>query len=262
MSRTKKRLLLGVKSENVNRGSIAQPKRKKHRLEENLMGEFIELTASDGHKLGAYRAAPSGSAKGGVVVIQEIFGVNSHIQAVADGYANEGYVAIAPALFDRERPDIQLGYESDDIETGRGIAFPMGFETPVLDIGAAVEAAREGGKVGTVGYCWGGSLSYLAACKLDIACAVGYYGGQITKMLDADPTAKPKVPTILHFGEHDAGIPLDMVDRVRAENPDVPIYMYDAGHGFNCDHRGSYDEASANVALERTLAHFQAHLAA
>ena len=224
------------------------------------MGTTIQLTASDGHQLAAYRADPEGTPKGGVVVIQEIFGVNSHIRAVADGYAAAGYVAIAPAMFDRLQRDVELGYEGDDIATGRDLAFPMGWETPVLDMGAAVTAAAGAGKVGTVGYCWGGSLSYLAACKLPVACAVGYYGGQITKILAADPTAKPKVPTILHFGEHDAGIPLTDVDQVKAENPDLPVYMYDAGHGFNCDHRGSYDEASAKTALDRTLAFFAEHL--
>ena len=224
------------------------------------MGTTIQLTASDGHQLAAYRADPEGAPKGGVVVIQEIFGVNAHIRAVADGYAAAGYVAIAPAMFDRVKRDVELGYEGDDIGIGRDMAFPMGWETPVLDMGAAVSAAAEAGKVGTVGYCWGGSLSYLSACKLDIACAVGYYGGQITKILDADPTAKPKVPTMLHFGNNDAGIPLDMVERVRSENPNVPIHMYEAGHGFNCDHRGSYDEASAKTARARTLEFFAEHM--
>ena len=226
------------------------------------MGTMLELTASDGHTLGAYRADPEGTPKGGVVVIQEIFGVNQHIREVADGYAGEGYVAIAPALFDRSRPSVELGYEGDDIGIGRELAFPMGWETPILDIGAAVTAAAEVGKVGVVGYCWGGSLAYLSACKLDVSCAVGYYGGQILKILAADPTAHPKVPTILHFGEHDSGIPLDDVAQVRAENPDIPVYMYDAGHGFNCNHRGSYDENACNTALERTLAFFQSHVGA
>ncbi|NKC16227.1 MAG: dienelactone hydrolase family protein [Gammaproteobacteria bacterium] len=224
------------------------------------MGQFIELNASDGHICNAYRAEPASAPKGGVVVIQEIFGVNGHIREVADGYALEGYLAIAPALFDRSKKDVQLGYNPDDIAIGRDMAFPMGWDAPILDIGAAVEAARQGGKVATVGYCWGGSLAYLCACKLDIGCAVGYYGGQITKILDTDPSAKPKVPTMLHFGERDAGIPMDMVERVRQENPTIPIHMYDAEHGFNCDHRGSYDAAAAKVALERTLAFFATHL--
>ncbi|MCB1745298.1 MAG: dienelactone hydrolase family protein, partial [Gammaproteobacteria bacterium] len=147
-----------------------------------------------------------------------------------------------------------------DIETGRDIAFPLGFDAPILDIAAAVEAVRTAGKVGTVGYCWGGSLSYLAACRLDITCAVGYYGGQITRMLDADAGTLPKVPTILHFAEHDHGIPLADVDRVRQANPDLPIYMYNAGHGFNCNHRGSFDDAAARLARERTLSFLAEHL--
>ena len=193
------------------------------------MGKMIELTASDGHKFGAYRADPAGPAKGGVVVIQEIFGVNQHIKEVTDGYAALGYVAVAPALFDRSQAGVDLGYEAADIDIGRELAFPMGFATPVLDLQAAVAEASAGGKVGTVGYCWGGSLSYLCACKLDVACAVGYYGGQITKILDADPQAKPKVPTILHFGEQDAGIPPEMVDRVKQEesqHPDLHVQRW------------------------------------
>jgi carboxymethylenebutenolidase len=224
------------------------------------MGEMITLTASDGHQLQAYKAEPSGAPRGGVVVIQEIFGVNAHIKEVADGYAKEGYLAIAPALFDRARPGIELGYDEAAIAEGRDLAFSMDWATPQKDLAAAVEAASAGGKVGVVGYCWGGSLTYLAACRLDVAAASGYYGGQITKLLDDDPSAKPKAPTILHFGEQDAGIPLADVERVRAENPDVPIYMYNAGHGFNCDHRGSYDADATKAALDRTLSFFAEHL--
>jgi carboxymethylenebutenolidase len=226
------------------------------------MGSMVQLTAADGHQFAAYESRPEGIPRGGVVVIQEIFGVNGHIREVADGYAKAGFLAIAPALFDRLQKDVELGYEGADVESGRVLAFPMGWETPVLDMGAAVTAASAAGKVGIVGYCWGGSLSYLAAAKLPVACAVGYYGGQIMKILEADATAKPRVPTMLHFGEHDAGIPLDVVDAVRAENPDVPVHMYDAGHGFNCDHRASFDAASAEVALGRTLDFFEQNLRA
>jgi carboxymethylenebutenolidase len=225
------------------------------------MGETIELTASDGHKLSAYTAAPAGTPKGGVVVIQEIFGVNIHIREVADGYAEAGYLAIAPAMFDRAKRDVELGYEGDDIGIGRDIAFPLGWVKPVLDLAAAADAARAGGKVATVGYCWGGSLSFLAACKCDVDCAVGYYGGQILKILEADPTAAPKAPVMMHFGDQDAGIALTDVDQVKAEFPDIPVHIYSAGHGFNCNHRGSYDEVSAKSALERTLAFFDQHLA-
>jgi len=224
------------------------------------MGEKIQLTAADGHVLDAYRAEPQGSPRGGVVVIQEIFGVNLHIREVADGYARQGYLAIAPALFDRKQRGLELGYDEDDIAVGRDIAFPLGWEGPRLDLAAAASGAKAAGKVGSVGYCWGGSLSYLCACQVDVDCAVGYYGGQITKLMDSGEEATPKVPTMLHFGTQDAGIPLADVERIRAACPDVRVYLYEAGHGFNCDHRGSYDETACKQALERTLAFFGEHL--
>ncbi len=225
------------------------------------MGQTIELTASDGHTLSAYRADPAGTPKAGVVVIQEIFGVNAHIRDVADDYAAQGYLAIAPAIFDRSRPGVELGYDENAIAEGRALAFAMDPELPVRDIDAAVKVASSAGKVGVVGYCWGGSLTFMAACKLDITAASGYYGGQIVAALDREPDLAPAAPLIMHFGERDAGIPLDDVDRIRKTFPDVPIYMYDAGHGFNCDHRASYDEASCRTARERTLEFFERHLA-
>ena len=224
------------------------------------MGQTIELTASDGHTLGAYRADPAGTPKAGVVVIQEIFGVNAHIREVADDYAAQGYLAIAPALFDRSRPAVELGYDESAIAQGRELAFSMDPDAPVRDLEAAVAAAASAGKVGVVGYCWGGSLAFLAACKLDVAAASSYYGGQIVAALEREPDLSPGAPLIMHFGEHDAGIPLDDVDRIRKTFADVPIYMYDAGHGFNCDHRGSYDEESCRTARERTLELFAGHL--
>ena len=224
------------------------------------MGTTIQLTASDGHSFNAYRAEPSGAPKGGVVVIQEIFGVNAHMREVADGYAQQGYLAIAPALFDRKQRDLELGYEPDDIAVGRDIAFPLGWAEPVLDLAASAAAAKEGGKVAAVGYCWGGSLSFVSACEVDVQCAVGYYGGQITAYMDSGAQAQPKAPTLLHFGTQDAGIPLDDVERIRAAYPGVPVHMYEAGHGFNCDHRGSYDEDATKSALDRTLAFFAEHL--
>ena len=224
------------------------------------MGENIELTASDGHTFAAYRADPSGAPKGGVVVIQEIFGANAHIREVADGYAAAGYAAIAPALFDRAERGVELGYDEAAIAKGRDIAFPLGWDGPLMDIEAAAKALANAGKIRTVGYCWGGSLAYASACKVGVDAAVGYYGGQITKFLADNPGAKPKVPTMLHFGDQDAGIPMTMVDEVRAANPGVPVHMYNAGHGFNCDHRGSYDADACKVALERTLEFFGKHL--
>jgi len=224
------------------------------------MGQNIQLKASDGHTFSAYRAEPSGKPKGGIVVIQEIFGVNAHVREVADGYAKAGYLAIAPALFDRKQRDVDLGYSEKDIAVGRDLAFPLGFDAPALDLAAAAAAAKEAGKIGAVGYCWGGSLAFLCACRVGVDCAVGYYGGQITKLMDAGGDATPKVPTMLHFGTQDAGIPLGDVERIRKAYPKVIVHMYEAGHGFNCDHRGSYDAASAKLALERTLEFFSEHL--
>ena len=224
------------------------------------MGQMIELTASDGHTLGAYRADPAGAPRAGVVVIQEIFGVNAHVREVADDYAAQGYLAIAPALFDRSRPGVELGYDENAIAEGRDLAFAMDPDVPVRDLEAAVAAAARAGKVGVVGYCWGGSLAFMAACKLDVAAASSYYGGQIVAALEREPSLAPAAPLIMHFGEHDAGIPLGDVDRISKTFPDVPVYMYDAGHGFNCDHRGSYDEDSCRMARQRTLDVFADHL--
>ena len=221
------------------------------------MSETIKLTASDGVTIAAYRADPAGTPKGGVVVLQEIFGVNPHIRRVADGFAAQGYLAIAPALFDRAKPGVELGYTPDDIAAGVALVGEVGHESTMLDVAAAVKAAAEGGPVGVVGYCWGGSLAFAAACSLpDVTAAVGYYGGTIAKSLDQTP----KVPLMLHFGEHDDHIPVTDVDRIMAALPDVPVFTYDAGHGFNCDARGSYDKPSAAAALERTLAFFAQHL--
>lgn len=223
------------------------------------MGRTIKLTASDGHELSAYQADPTGKTLGTIVVVQEIFGVNSHIRSVADGYADAGYTAIAPALFDRVSRNMELGYEGDDITRGRDTAFPLGWDAPLLDINAAISNKGDG-KVAVVGYCWGGSLAYLAACKSEIDCAVGYYGGQILKILDAEPKLQLKAPVMLHFGEHDTGIPLTDVDRIRSRHPDTPIHLYDAGHGFNCNQRGSYSQASSELALERTRQFFSQNM--
>ena len=224
------------------------------------MGQKIEFTATDGHTFQGYRADPSGSPKGGLVVIQEIFGVNLHIREVVDGYAEAGYVAIAPALFDRVERGLELGYDEASIGKGRDIAFPLGWEGPVMDIEAVIKSLSSASKVGVVGYCWGGSLAYASACLANVDAAVGYYGGQITKFMADNPGKKPKAPTMLHFGEQDAGISLTDVEKIRTANPKIPIYLYNAGHGFNCGCRGSYDEEASKTALERTLAFFVDHL--
>jgi carboxymethylenebutenolidase len=214
------------------------------------MGEIIELTAADGHKCSAYKVIPTGKPKGGVVILQEIFGVNSHIKEVCDGYAKQGYVAIAPALFDRVAPNITLGYEQSDIQQGLGYMKQVTQNDALADVDAAAKAIADAGDTAVIGYCWGGSLSYLAACRLSsINRAVGYYGGQIPQTIEEEP----KVPIILHFGDADASIPMSAVEEVKAKRPDIPVYVYSAGHGFNCDHRASYDATSAKLALDRTL---------
>jgi len=222
------------------------------------MGDTITLTAEDGHKLAAYRAAPTGAPRGGLVVVQEIFGVNSHIKSVCDGFAADGYVALAPAIFDRVERDFAIGYKPEDIERGRGVRGKLSVEDAVKDVRAAVKAlAAERLKVGVVGYCFGGTVAWLAATRIaGIACAVGYYGGGI-----ADAAAEtPRCPVLLHWGETDQSIPPEHHARVRAAHPDLPMHIYPAGHGFNCDQRGSYHEPSAKLARQRTLDFFAKHL--
>ena len=221
------------------------------------MGETIRLRAADGFELSAYRAAPSGTPRGGLVVIQEIFGVNGHIRRVADGYAAEGFVAIAPALFDRIEPGLELGYGQDDIERGRELKGRSQTEAALRDIAAARDAAAAAGNVGVVGYCWGGYLAWLSATRLDgFSAAVSYYGGGIGSVAGESP----RCPVLLHFGEKDHAIPLSEVETVRKAHPELEIHLYPAGHGFNCDERGSYDPESARLARERSLAFLRQHL--
>lgn len=221
------------------------------------MAETIKLTASDGHKFDAYLAQPAGKPKAGLVVIQEIFGVNGHMKAVADGFAADGYLAICPALYDRHKPGVELGYDEDDVTEGREIRAKVGNDDPLLDIAAAADAVRSAGKVGVVGYCWGGTLTWLSATKLDgFAAASSYYGGGIGGLAEL----QPKCPVIFHFGEQDHAIPMDEVDKVRQNHPTLGVHVYPAGHGFNCDARGSFEPKSAEIARERTMAFFGEHL--
>lgn len=218
------------------------------------MSETVKLHAGDGFELNAYVAKPQGAPKAALVVIQEIFGVNAHIRSVADRFAAEGYLAIAPALFDRYEPGFDVGYDADGMQKGMAIAQKLNFDWIAADTLAAVEYARkaEVGKVGIVGYCLGGTVAWMAAANMPVDAAVGYYGGYIVKMNDLEP----KAPIILHFGKKDAHIPQTDVQAIEAKHPDVPVYLYDADHGFNCDARGSYDKAAADEARERTLAFF------
>lgn len=211
---------------------------------------MIELTAADGHKFSAYRAEPADTPKGAVIILQEIFGVNAHIRKIADSFAQLGYVAIAPSLFDRVKPSIALAYDEAAIAEGVQLMNEAGLEGPIADIQATADAVKSAGKVAIIGYCWGGYLAYLSANRVNgLACAIGYYGGGIVE----DYREKRKVPTLLHFGENDALIPIGGVAMFRTQRPDVSAYAYPAGHGFNCDERDSYDAEAAQKALERTL---------
>jgi len=222
------------------------------------MGTGVELQAADGHRLGAYVARPAGTPRGALLVVQEIFGVNPHIRAVADGYAAQGYLAIAPALFDRIERGVELGYGGPDIDRGRQLRTAAAEDKPLVDIAAAIAHVAPAGKVGIVGYCWGGLLAWLAACRLDgLSASVVYYGGGVPQQA----ALQPRCPVQAHFGKQDAHIPLDTVQAFGAAHPDVELHVYDAGHGFNCDQRGSYDAASANLARARALAFFERHLA-
>jgi carboxymethylenebutenolidase len=222
------------------------------------VGQDIKLTASDGFKLGGYRADPAGAPKAAIVVIQEIFGVNHHIRSVCDRLAGEGYVAIAPSIFDRTQPNFQCGYSPDEVATARKFIANPDWAAMLRDTQAAIDAVKDVGPIGIIGFCLGGSIAYAAATKLSgLSAAVGYYGGAVVRFADE----KPKVPTQLHFGEKDAGIPLTDVETIKAKRPEVEVHIYPgAQHGFHCDERASYDKASADIAWPRILAFFTRHL--
>jgi len=222
------------------------------------MGSTIKLKAKDGHEFDAYLAMPQGKPKGGVVVIQEIFGVNAHIRETADRFAKNGYAAIAPAFFDRAQKGFETGYEAKDIELGRSMVPKVPIEKAMMDAQAAIDDLRKHNlKVGVVGYCWGGSMTWAAACRLEgVSAASSYYGGMVLNMADE----KPKCPTELHFGETDASIPIDKVREFQAKRPELPMFIYPAGHGFFCDHRASYHKESAELAFKRTLELFAKNL--
>lgn len=222
------------------------------------MGSMIELKTSDGHTLGAYKAEPSGTPKGGVVVIQEIFGVNQHIKNVADQYAAAGYLAIAPALFDRVEKGLELGYGQDDFGKGRDTRGALKNDEIVADVQAAIDEAKSAGKVGVVGFCFGGAVTWMAATGCDgVAAASCYYGGGIHAMKDATP----KCPVQFHFGDKDGAIPLNHVAEIKEAQPDIPTFVYDdAGHGFCCDDRDSFNEGACKRARERTLSLFGQHV--
>jgi carboxymethylenebutenolidase len=222
------------------------------------MGDYTTIMARDGHEFQAWLAPPPGRPRGGVLVIQEIFGVNSHIRAVTDDFAAAGYTAIAPCLFDRVRRGIELGYTPAEMQEGSGYTKQLAPETTLQDLATALAVIKHSGRAGSVGYCFGGSMSYLAACQLKVACAVVYYG-KLASYLDQ----KPRCPLMYHYGTEDNSIPPADVATIRAAaRADAACYVYEgAGHGFNCDQRPSYDRAAATLARTRTLEFLARYLA-
>ena len=223
------------------------------------MGERIALTASDGFKLNAYRATPAGKSRGGVVVLQEVWGLNNWVRSVVDRWAAHGFLAIAPAMFDR----VEFGYESenygqDQFKIIGKIFETYSHETGLLDMKAAVDAAAAGGKVGVTGYCFGGANSWRAAAGVDgVAAASGYYGGGVPNYINL----KPLVPTEMHYGDQDSGIPMEQIEDLKREHPTVDIYTYPGEHGFcNSDRPERFDEAACTKASARSLAFFHKHL--
>ena len=228
------------------------------------MGQFTNLTAADGFTVAAYVAQPAGKPRGAVVVVQEIFGVNSHIRAVADRFAEQGYLAVAPATFERIKPGVELGYAEADMTAG--FALKTAVEAlsgagVLQDIQAAIDHAAQasGAKVGIVGFCWGGLLTWRSACALSgLSAAVPYYGGGITTKREI--VRQPRCPVMAHFGDQDHWIPMEGIQAFSKAHPEVEVHVYSANHGFNCDQRASYNEAAATLARKRTLAFFAAHL--
>lgn len=222
-----------------------------------LAGKMISMTMSDGASLGVYHVEPSVARRGGLVLIQEIFGVTDHIREQCDRYAAEGYEVLAPALLDREAPGLQASYSPEDIQSSLRIAREQHpFEQSIADAQTCIDRMKDKGPVFITGYCYGGSVTWAAACRCTgLAAASGYYGSLIPKMVDETPGC----PTILHFGKLDKSIPAEGVEAVKAKHPEVKVHLYDAGHGFNSDRRSDYDEKSATLAHARTLALFSAN---
>jgi carboxymethylenebutenolidase len=222
------------------------------------MGKQVKITAQDGHQFDAY-LAESESPRAALIVIQEIFGVNSHIRSVADAYAAQGYLAIAPALFDRAQPNVELSYNQEDGKRGMGLATQIGLDNMLKDVAASIQYGRQLWRdvnVGVVGFCLGGSLAWLSATRLGADAAVGYYGGRIAQ----NASEVPKCPVMLHFGAKDAHIGPEQIETIRKAHPEMPVFVYDAGHGFNCDQRKDYEPKSAALALERTLEFLRTNL--
>lgn len=223
------------------------------------MSESVALRAGDGHTFSAYVARPAAEPIAGLVVVQEIFGVNSHIRAVADSWARDGFLAVAPALFDRIQPGIELGYDPADMQTAMGLFPKFNIDNAILDVAATLDyaAGATQKKAGVIGYCLGGTIAWLSATRLQPAAAVGYYGGRIGNYAGE----KPNCPVMLHFGSQDTHIPAVEVEKIHSAHPEVAIYWYDAGHAFNSEPRPSYNAAAAIEARQRSLEFLRAHLA-
>jgi len=219
------------------------------------MGDWLSINTSGMHCIGAYLARAQGPVRGGIVVAQEIFGVNAHIRGVVERFAAEGYTCIAPAFFDHVESAVELGYDQAGIARGRELIAEIGLERALDDVASAAEAIASSGRIGVVGYCWGGTVALLAALRLGLP-AVSYYGARNTAYLDEPPRAALQ----FHFGERDASIPAAAIERHRLALPDAEVHVYPAGHGFNCEVREDYDAASAELALQRTLAFFAREL--
>jgi carboxymethylenebutenolidase len=220
------------------------------------MTAFTRLMARDGHEFDAWLVAPTGAPRGAVVVVQEIFGVNAHIREVTEGFAAEGYLAVAPSLFDRVRRSVELDYSPESVQQGRGYSLQVPREKMLLDLAACLNVVKHAGPAGIVGYCWGGTVAYIAACELPVAAAVAYYGSRIVQNLDHHP----RVPVMYHFGSQDKSIPPEAIEQIRAADPGGEFHVYDAGHGFNCTPRPAYDAQAAGLARQRTLAFLAHHL--
>ena len=223
------------------------------------MGQDITLISSDGFKFDTYRCDPDGTTKGAIIVVQEIFGVNRHIRDVTERFANVGYTAIAPALFDRWHKDFDGGYNADDMSVGRDLKAQANAELDkvLADVEAARENVADAGKVGITGFCWGGFIAWMAACRLNVDASVAYYGGGIIDYNDEEL----RCPTIAHFGREDASIPMSDVEVIEAGHPSAEIFVYEADHGFHCDQRGQFNPRAANIAGMRTIRFFDDILA-
>jgi carboxymethylenebutenolidase len=221
-------------------------------------GVMEKMTMADGAEIGVYHVPPTGERRGGLVLVQEIFGVTEHIRELCEEYAADGYEVLAPSLYDREQPGFQADYSGEGFARALHLAREVHpFDLTLSDVQTCVDALKEKGPVFMVGYCYGGSVCWFAATRLSgVAAASGYYGSMIPGGADEEP----KIPVVLHFGRHDTGIPMEGVEKVIAKNwANATIHVYEAGHGFNSDRRKDYHEPSADLARQRTLELFRAN---